>query len=284
MALESAWGWKVPRRALWLRALLLERERLANHLGDLGAIGNDAGFTFGLTQFMRLKEICLRLNKSIFGHRFMMDCVSPGGVSVDPDLIGIEELLRQCDFIEGEVSILRGIYDEHSGLQDRFVSTGYISQDVALELGLIGLAGRASGIAEDVRITNPSYPYTELNVRVARSETGDVAGRVSVRFDEIVESLRLMRILLTDLPEGNTRSDTKSARAKGEGAGWVEGWRGGIFVSLSVTKSGEINRCHVHDPSWQNWPVLEFAVIGDIVPDFPLINKSFNLTYSGHDR
>ncbi len=284
MSLESIWKWRVPKRALWLRAIALERERIGNHLGDLGAIGNDAGFAFGLSQFMRLREDCLRLNKIVFGHRLMMDYICPGGVAADIDSDGLRHLLHQCDEIESEVRILQGIYDDHSGLQDRFLTTGTVTNEVATRLGLIGLAGRASGVVHDVRVDAACEPYSELAVNISMRDSGDVAARVDVRFDEVFESLRLIRQLVENVPDGSICKENAVRTAPGSSAGWIEGWRGGIFTALEVDSSGHVSRCHVHDPSWQNWPVIEYAVIGDIVPDFPLINKSFNLSYSGHDR
>ncbi|MDO8646731.1 MAG: NADH-quinone oxidoreductase subunit C [Candidatus Planktophila sp.] len=284
MALESAWKWKVPQRALWLRALMLERERVANHLGDLGAIGNDAGFTFGLTQFMILKEQWIRVNKTLFKHRFIMDCVIPGGTLYDINREDVAEILKQCKHTLREVKILKGIYEEHTGLQDRFISTGKVSKDVANKLGLTGLAARASDIKEDARELFPTYPYSELDFNISGAESGDVAARVSVRFDEIFESLRLISEIAEGLPEGQTQSNCKPPKKPTFGFGWIEGWRGGIFAGLHLDQTGQIDRAHIHDPSWQNWPALDYAVIGDIVPDFPLINKSFNLSYSGHDR
>ena len=284
MALESAWKWKIPARASFLRALLLERERVANHLGDLGGIANDAGFAFGLTHFMRLKEIWLRTNREIFGHRFMMDNIVPGGTRTDLSEESFELIGSQVISFKLEVERLRNIYDDHSGLQDRFMHTGVVGNDVARRMGLTGLAGRASGVAQDVRVDAPSFPYTRFNVKVSSQTEGDVAARVAVRFEEIFESLRLIEQMLQEIPTGAFSSLPKNNQSAGVGAGWVEGWRGGIFVGLLLGRAGRIERCHLHDPSWSNWPVLEYAVIGDIVPDFPLINKSFNLTYSGHDR
>ena len=284
MSLENIWNWKLPDRATWLRAIALERERIANHLGDLGALGNDAGFAFGLSQFMRLKEDCLRLNKKLFSHRFMMDYICPGGVERDVDTDGLAEILGQCDVIEKEVRTLQKIYDDHSGLQDRFMTTGTVTLDVATKLGLTGMAGRASGIIHDVRVDAPCAPYNKMDVHVSSREAGDVCARVDVRFDELFESLRLIRHLIDNLPRGAIRTEYVERGAAGSGVGRIEGWRGGIFTALYVDREGQISRCHVHDPSWQNWPVIEYAVIGDIVPDFPLINKSFNLSYSGHDR
>jgi len=284
MALESAADCAVPERARWLRALMLERERVANHLGDLGALGNDAALGFGLAQFSRLREDWLRLAMEAFGHRLMMDCVVPGGTAADLDASAAQRLSRQCDAIETEVRALRAIYDEHAGLQDRFVTTGRVTPQLAAELGLTGLAGRASGQMADLRCDHAWTPYDKLAVAIATHRNGDVAARVTLRFEETLESLRLIRAICAALPGGEVRVELALPSRDATGAGWVEGWRGEIFVALELSDDGAIRRCHCHDPSWQNWPVLEHAVIGNIVPDFPLINKSFNLSYSGHDR
>ena len=283
MALESAWACEVPERAQWLRALMLERERVANHLGDLGALGNDAALAFGLAHFSRLREDWQRLSRDAFGHRFMMDAVVPGGVAADLQMAQRDTQRRQCDEVEREVRRLRQVYDEHAGLQDRFMTTGRVTPELAARLGLTGMAGRASGQASDLRSDHDWQPYRRLHARIATQEGGDVAARVAVRFDEIFESLRLIRELCTGLPYGERTCDLRAPDVQARGAGWVEGWRGEILVALETAADGRIVRCHDHDPSWQNWPVLEHAVIGNIVPDFPLINKSFNLSYSGHD-
>jgi Ni,Fe-hydrogenase III large subunit/Ni,Fe-hydrogenase III component G len=282
-ALEAAAATAVPTRAQWLRALALERERVANHLGDLGALGNDGGFAFGLAQFSRLKEDWLRLSGSVFGHRFLMDFVCPGGVARDIDTGAADAMRNQCAAIAGEVRRLRAIYDEHAGLQDRFITTGRITAQLAAQLGLTGLAARASGHAIDLRCDHPGVPYDSLAVRMATHHNGDVAARVSVRFDEVLESLRLIPLLCEQLRVGPIAADVRLPAASARGAGWVEGWRGEVLVALELAGDGRIRRCHCHDPSWQNWPLLEHAVIGNIVPDFPLINKSFNLAYAGHD-
>jgi Ni,Fe-hydrogenase III large subunit/Ni,Fe-hydrogenase III component G len=283
MALESAAGCVVPERAQHLRALMLERERVANHLGDLGALGNDAALAFGLAQFSRLREDWQRASMDAFGHRLMMDGIAPGGVSVDPAPAWLAELRRQCDAVEREVRVLRGIYDEHAGVQDRFLTTGRATPQLAAQLGLTGLAGRASGQKADLRCDHPWPPYDRLAVRMATRSGGDVAARVALRFDEVFESLRLVRALCAGLPGGTTRADVRLPAHGAIGAGWIEGWRGEVFVALELAPDATIRRCHCHDPSWHNWPVLEHAAIGNIVPDFPLINKSFNLSYSGHD-
>jgi Ni,Fe-hydrogenase III large subunit len=286
MALESATGCTVPPRAQWLRALLLERERVANHLGDLGALGNDAAFAFGLAQFSRLREDWLRTSRQWFGHRLMMDAIVPGGVGVELTDGGIRDLIHQCARLAIAVTRLRAVYDSHPGLQDRFIGTGRVLPPLATQLGLTGLAGRASGIAADLRCDQPWAPYEQLDVRMATQRNGDVAARVAVRFDEVFESLRLIRTILDNLPAGEITASLRWPAHRRFGAGRVEGWRGEILVALELEERAEeprLHRCHCHDPSWQNWPVLEHAIIGNIVPDFPLINKSFNLSYSGHD-
>jgi Ni,Fe-hydrogenase III large subunit/Ni,Fe-hydrogenase III component G len=286
MALESACGVQIAPRATWLRALLLERERVANHLGDLGALGNDAAFAFALAQFSRLREDWLRLSKQVFGHRWLMDCIIPGGLGVNLDRSQCAALAQQCNALESELGKLHEIFESHAGLQDRLMATGRVAPELAARLGLTGLAGRASGQSVDLRTDHPFAPYDALNVLKVTHHSGDVAARVAVRFDEVFESLRLMRQMLRDLPEGEVRVSVSLPEQPSRGAGWVEGWRGEVWVALDMSgadASHRILRCHLHDPSWQNWPVLEHAIIGNIVADFPLINKSFNLSYSGQD-
>jgi len=282
-AVESIAGLDMPPRAQWLRALLLERERIANHLGDLGYLGNDAGFAFGLAQFSRLKEDMLRTNLEVFGHRLLMDVVMPGGVSRDLTHAQCRQIDAECVRLEREVRTVREIYDEHAGVQDRFRNAGRVTPDLARTLGLTGLAGRASGQVFDLRSDFPRAPYDLLAMRMAGASGGDVAARVAVRFDEVKESFRLVRAILDGLPEGDVSVALNDAPANRQALGFVEGWRGPVFVALTSAPGNGIRRCHPHDPSWQNWPVLEHAIIDNIVPDFPLINKSFNLTYSGHD-
>jgi Ni,Fe-hydrogenase III large subunit len=283
MALESALGVAVPQRAAWLRALLLERERVANHLGDIGAIGNDAAFGFGLAQCSRLREDWLRLTHAAFGHRLAMDAIVPGGVAVDIDAAMIERLQRQCAAIERELRELASIYESHAGLQDRFAGAGTVTSALAAQLGLTGLAARASGRPGDLRCELPWAPYDRLHVEQALADSGDVAARVAVRLAECFESLRLVHIICDEMAPGPVRTEVAAPAGPAFGAGCVEGWRGEVFVALELGEGGAIARCHCHDPSWQNWPVLEHAIIGNIVPDFPLINKSFNLSYSGAD-
>ncbi|HET7731154.1 MAG TPA: NADH-quinone oxidoreductase subunit C [Usitatibacter sp.] len=283
-AAESILGVAAPPRAHWLRALMLERERVANHLGDLGALGNDAAFAFSLSQFMRLKEDWLRLSDAVFGHRFMMDRIVPGGVAVDPARAELAAMAAQAHAVAGEAARLRGIFDEHSGLQDRFITAGRVTPDLARRLGLVGLAGRASGQPFDLRVDHPCEPYRALAVKKVVYAAGDVAARVHGRFDELFESLRLIEAIVDAAPPGEARVALPAAAKPGAlGVGWIEGWRGEVLVALEAGAGGRIADGHAHDPSWHAWPLIEHAVIGNIVPDFPLINKSFNLSYSGVD-
>jgi Ni,Fe-hydrogenase III large subunit/Ni,Fe-hydrogenase III component G len=281
-AAEAIGGTLPPPRALWLRALLLERERITNHLGDLGYLGNDVALAFGLMQFMRLKEDWIRLNASLFGHRLLMDRVVPGGVDVDLDARGAQAIIDQCHTLTVELRRLKKIYDEHAGLQDRFLSTGRVTPQLAQRLGVIGLAGRASEQRWDLRCNHPCSPYDRLEPKMVIERNGDVAARALVRFAEISESIHLIHRIISDLPSGSIRNELRSAPNQ-RAFGWIEGWRGDILVALETGADGKIRRCHCHDPSWQNWPALEHAAIDNIVPDFPLINKSFNLSYAGQD-
>lgn len=284
MAAESIAGVTPPDRALWLRALFLERERVANHLGDLGYLGNDVALSFGFAQFWILKEQLLRNNAMLFGHRYLMDCIIPGGVAVDLTPDGKRLIEQECASLEQQVSILRHIYEEHAGVQDRYIGTGRVEPKLAAQLGLCGMAGRASSQLRDARVQFPCAPYDKLGVKMAMHCNGDVAARVSVRFDEVFESLRLQREILVNLVGGEDLAHPiDQLPANGFGIGVVEGWRGEVMVAIHTDEKGNLTRVHPHDPSWQNWPVLEHAIMGNIVPDFPLINKSFNLSYSGQD-
>ncbi|HUX91872.1 MAG TPA: NADH-quinone oxidoreductase subunit C [Gallionellaceae bacterium] len=282
-AVESLCGTTPSPRAISIRAVFLELERILNHLGDLGYLGNDVALAFGFAQFWILKEDLLRQNGELFGHRYLMDRIAPGGVACDIDAHGGDKLRGTLTHIEQVTAKLREIYDEHTGAQDRFLSTGKVAPELAAQLGLTGLPGRASGQAWDLRADFPCAPYDQLDVLMATHRNGDVAARVILRFEEIAESIRLIRDLLGKLPEGSLIEKIADAADGKLGIGWVEGWRGEIMVALHSGKNNSIHRLHPHDPSWQNWPVLEHAIIGNIVPDFPLINKSFNLSYSGQD-
>ena len=282
-AVEQATQTFPPERALWLRAVLLERERIANHLGDLGALGNDAGFGFGLVQFGRLKEDLLRANERIFGHRYLMDAVIPGGVRKELGEEEIPLLLEDVRRLREGVRSLKTIYDEHGGLQDRFSGTGVLDPMLAGAWGLGGIVGRASGQLLDLRHDHPVRPYDRERVPVALAKRGDVWARVQVRFQEIRHSLAFLETVLPALPGGSWKAPLRQCGGGAEGFGRIEGFRGEILVWAQMERGNIVTDAHFHDPSWQLWPALERAVPGNLVADFPLINKSFNPSYSGHD-
>lgn len=282
MAAEAITRTQPLPRALVLRGVLLERERIANHLGDLGALGNDAGFAVGLAQFSRLKEDLLRVNAKVWRQRYPMDAIVPGGVREDVNAEAVRLLDENLQAIATEVAELRNIYDNHAGVQDRFAGAGRVSTELARTMGVVGLAARASGLALDWRHDMPVAPYEAERHTVVARDTGDVAARVAVRFDETIASIGVCRAWLRTLPTGGVTTEL-GPPTHGLGVGGIEGWRGPVFVALRVGSDRRVVRCHPHDPSWHNWPVLEHAIIDNIVPDFPLINKSFNLSYSGPD-
>lgn len=282
-AAEAITQCNVPDRARWLRALFLERERIANHLGDLGAICNDVAFAFLLYQFHRLKEMMLRTNLKLFGHRFMMDRVVPGGAAVDISAAGIQEILKESDWLAGEFERLVKIYDENSSVEDRVRDTGVLRARQARELCVVGFVARASGLNLDCRIHYPFPPYDRISVTIPILISGDVHSRAWVRVEEVRDSIRIMREILKTLPEGKIVAEPGAPRPDQSGFSAVEGWRGEIIYWIQSGPKGEINRCMVRDPSSVNWIGLEQCIHGNIVPDFPVCNKSFNQSYSGND-
>ncbi len=285
MAIEEVAKVQAPTRSLWLRALLLERERIMNHLGDLGAIINDTGFGFGLAHFSRLKEEMLRTNEQLFNHRYLMDIIKPGGVTSDLTDDHLKLIQKEITTLKDEVHELKKIIDQHGGVQDRLNGTGNLTRIQAEELEIFGVCARASGIHCDQRKHNPCFPYTQMKVIEIIKKQGDVWARCEVRFQEIFESLRLLNYIIHELKasQGPIAVQIKDIPANQEGYGWIEGFRGPVFIALKTGQDNFLSRVHPHDPSWASWPAIEVAVLGNIVPDFPLINKSFNLSYAGQD-
>jgi len=281
-AVEAAAGIEAPRRAVCLRALMAELERVANHLGDIGAICNDAAFAFLLAHFSVLRESVLRASNACFGHRMMMDRVVPGGVSVDLDGPGEARLAALVDAMRPQFARLVDIYDSTASLKERTVSTGILKPELARQFGAGGYVGRASGRPNDARVVPGYPPYDGIRFEVPVLHSGDVNARIWVRIREVGESLALIEKLLAALPQGPVRVPI-AIGGRGEGGALVESFRGDVFVWVRLGADGRVVRCHLRDPSWFQWPLLEAAVEGNIVADFPLCNKSFNCSYSGHD-
>jgi Ni,Fe-hydrogenase III large subunit len=284
-AVEAAAGMEVPPRALWLRALFSELERLANHLGDIGAVCNDAAFAIMHAQFGLLREQVLRAAEACFGHRLMMDRVVPGGVDCDLPEGGDRRLRALVAQVRKAFPDLVEVYDNTASLKDRTVGTGILSPALARQFAAGGYVGRASGRAFDARRTPGYAPYDRLQFEVPVVHAGDVNARVWIRIREIEQSLALVEQILDQIPSGPVRVPPVPAPPAGarEGCALVEGFRGDILAWVRIGPEGRVARCHLRDPSWFQWPLLEAAVEGNIVADFPLCNKSFNCSYSGHD-
>jgi Ni,Fe-hydrogenase III large subunit len=283
MAMERAAAIEVPERALWLRALMCERERVANHLGDIGAILNDVAFTFGFYQFGRLREDWTRLSQQAFGHRFMMDRVVPGGVGANLSENMVVAMQAQITRMRREVHGLMAIADENASVEDRLETTGYLSPELARDYGAVGYVGRASQMAFDARKDAPYAPYDRLRFEVPVFHYGDVAARMKVRAHEILASFTLIEQIVSALPEGAIATAWRAPAAGAEGLGVVEGFRGEILSYVRFGEGSRIARFFPRDPSWLTWPTLEKCVRDNIVPDFPVCNKSVNGSYSGHD-
>jgi len=282
-AVEAATETEVPERAHWLRALMAELERLANHCGDIGAICNDAAFALMLAHCGVLREKVLRASAVCFGHRLMMDGIVPGGVSGDLAVEGEKALRELLAEFRRRFPPLIDLYDNTASLQDRTVATGFTRPALIKQFGCGGVIGRAGGRAFDAR-RQPGYPpYDRLEFETPVLGDSDVNARVWIRIPEVEQSRRLIDQILDGLPAGPTRAELSQSGETREGVALVEGFRGDVLVWLRLNAGGEVARCHPRDPSWFQWPLLEAAIENNIVADFPLCNKSFNCSYSGHD-
>ncbi len=280
-AAEAALGVEAPPRAAAIRALMAELERLANHLGDIGAICNDASFALMLAECGVLRERTLRAAEAAFGHRLMRDRVLPGGVAGDLDEAGSDAIRAAIEAVRRRFPALIQLYDSTASLQDRTVGTGRLDPALARQYGAGGHVGRAAGRGFDSRKCPGYAPYDRLDFTVPVLEEGDVDARVWVRIREVEQSLNLVEQLLATLPDGPLRVDLPPA--EGEGMALAESFRGDVLTWLRLDAEGRIARCHLRDPSWFQWPLLEAVIEGNIIADFPLCNKSFNCSYSGHD-
>jgi Ni,Fe-hydrogenase III large subunit len=281
-AVEAALEVVPPPRAVMLRAVMAELERIANHVGDFGAICNDAAFAIMLTHCGVLRERVLRTASRWFGHRLMMDRVIPGGVAVDLAPEGISALRALAIELRGRLEVLVELYDNTASLQDRTVGTGIVRGALVRQFGAGGHVGRACGRGFDSRRTPGYPPYDTLDFTVPTREEGDVNARVWIRIEEIRQSLSLIEQCLDRLPTG-ALSVALVGHGACEGMALAEAFRGDVLAWVRVAPDGTIDRCHLRDASWFQWPLLEAAIEGNIVADFPLCNKSFNCSYSGHD-
>lgn len=283
-AVERLLGIEVPRRARYLRSLFLELERLENHLGDIGAICNDTAYVLPHAHCGRMKERLVQLNDQLTGSRFLRGAVCIGGVTANPTVRQLQSILDELGSLGPDFSDVEKILAANASLIDRLEGTGVIKPKTAWDHALLGVVGRASGIDRDVRRDRPFAAYNELKVKVPVYHYGDVRARLRIRIDEIHESIDLVREIASTLPEGEVLVEWKHSIRPGAWAlSAVEGWRGEILYFVMAAEDGRIHRCKVRDPSFVNWPAIQLAVLGNIIPDFPLINKSFNLSYAGND-
>jgi Ni,Fe-hydrogenase III large subunit/Ni,Fe-hydrogenase III component G len=280
-AMEALAGTEVPMRASYLRVILLELERLYNHIADFGAIANDTGFPAAHAHCFRIRERLLRLNKRLTGNRLLRGGIVPGGVGhpLPPDLDLAAELDRVLDDFTEIVEISLG----NTMLMDRLEGAGQLSRQTAVDHGVLGYVARASGIDVDVRRDHPFAAYGGLQFTVPGFDSGDVYARTMVRVAEARESVNLIKQALPHSVSGPLVTALGPLPAFEAAFGIVEGWRGAILHWVMADQEGKLYRLKVKDPSFANWPALSFALLKNIVPDFPLCNKSFNQSYSGND-
>lgn len=284
-AIERLAGVTVPARGSALRVVLLELERLYNHTADIGAVATDVAFTVPASRAQAMRERLVRLQAQVFGSRLLRGTVAFGGVARDLSADGRNALRAHLPAFEREFDALVTLLIDSGTFTDRVDGTGILSNQAARDLGIVGLAARASGVEADFRRDHPHDGYEALRFEVPVEEGGDVRARLMVRAREVRQSLLILQQVLEHLPDTPIIAavpDRLPARASA--LGWAEAWRGPCTHWVSTDDQGAIARVKVTDPSFLNWPGLIQAVPGNIIPDFPVINKSFNLSYSGNDR
>jgi Ni,Fe-hydrogenase III large subunit len=282
-AVEALAGCALPGRAEVLRGIALELERLANHTGDLGALANDVGFLPTASYCGRIRGDFLNQTALLCGSRFGRGLVRPGGVMFDVAGARKEQCLERLETAFRDVENAANLLWDSSSVQARFEETGVVSRDVCLALGLVGPAARASGVERDVRNDHPSGIFRFAQVPVSSWQSGDVFARAYVRWLEIQRSVAFVREQLEGLPEGPLRRPPGPLKPEHLVATLVEGWRGEICHVALTDAHGRFARYKIVDPSFHNWPGLAMALRNQQISDFPLCNKSFNLSYCGHD-
>lgn len=283
-AIERAAQIGVPFRALVMRTILLELERICNHVADIGAIATDVGFVVANAHASRLKEMLVTLNEQLTGSRFLRGMVCIGGVRRAWDAVQLVALRAAVDAFAAEFQDLIALIDSSESTRDRLEQTGVLRPEKAKDLGIVGVAGRASGVDLDVRRDHTYAAYSRYSFRVPVYQAGDVLHRMQVRIDEVKESLAIIRRAAEESQHGEFRAAIPPIPPDRCALGAVEGWRGEIIHWIRTGPDNHLERCKIKDPSLNNWPALVEAVQGNIIADFPVINKSFNLSYSGTDR
>jgi Ni,Fe-hydrogenase III large subunit len=282
-AVEALAGVKAPPRAQAIRGVALELERLANHCGDLGALATDVGFLPTAAFCGRIRGDFLNLTALLCGSRFGRGLLRPGGVGFDLDRERAKDLVERLDSALRDVSGAVKLLWTTSSVRARFESTGELRSKTCEDLGLVGVAARASGLERDVRSELPSGVYRTAQVPVSTWSTGDVFARAYVRWLEIQRSVEFIRGQVQALPRGETRSQAGALAPDSVAVSLVEGWRGEICHVAVTDASGRFRAYKVVDPSFHNWMGLAIALRDQQISDFPLCNKSFNLSYCGHD-
>jgi len=283
-AVERACEIEVPTLALRMRCVLLEMERIYNHIADVGAIATDVGFVIANSHAGRLRERMLAINEQMTGNRLLRGMVCIGGVRRKWHASQATLWSKSIREIEAEFRLLVSLIHSSDSTRDRLETTGFLSPDKAQDLGIVGVGGRASGIARDVRRDHPYAAYSQFEIKVPCYEAGDVWHRMQVRIDEVYESVRIILEALGDENHGEINSPLRELPAGRCALAAVEGWRGEIIHWIRTGPNNSLERCKIKDPSLNNWPAVVEAVQGNIIADFPVINKSFNLSYSGTDR
>jgi len=283
-AVERAAEIEVPPSALMTRTILLELERIYNHVADIGAIATDVGFAVANAHASRLREMLFTLNEQLTGSRLLRGAVCVGGVrrAWQP---GQQNTLRAAmDAFAREFDDLIAMIHSSDSTRDRLERTGILRPEKARDLGIVGVGGRASGVDLDVRRDHPYAAYGQFSFRVPVYQAGDVWHRMQVRIDEVKESIGMVRTATEQNLYGAHCAAPQTIPADRCAISAVEGWRGEIIHWIRTGPGNRLERCKVKDPSLNNWPALVEAVQGNIIADFPVINKSFNLSYSGTDR